>query len=421
MQLLKGIGERKLVQWGLGYLAGSWLLLQVLDVLADVWSVPVMLQRTIQIAVALGLPAVLVIAWFHGKSGAQRVRWQEVIVVLIVAGGGVGVVLAIGRVDRSSGPSEEALRLFNEGQFHVSQFTPEGLQRGIVLLRQAIAEDSAFLAPYIALAHAYCSRGLAPAAMDPEEAMPLCRELAEKVIGLDEESADAHLMLALYYQDFAWDPEVVESELQRAFALGATSSLAHGIHSYHLAYAGRFEEARRESLRSVQQTPTDPISWVNAASIAYLAGDLRGAIEHSRRAISIDPENAFGHWIQGAAFAELTDSPDSSLRELQRFRTQGPPLFMAYLGYAYALSGDSTAARAIRAEVATASPYAGLSAVAQGVVSVGLGEFDQAIVMMQSAADRRSPILKFVLASPVGRRLAGTPGYHELRLRVGLR
>lgn len=77
VSLVERLKRRKVVQWLLGYVAVSWMLLQLNDVLADVWGVPLTLQRAGSLALGLGLLPALVLAWYHGEKGRQRVCCAE--------------------------------------------------------------------------------------------------------------------------------------------------------------------------------------------------------------------------------------------------------------------------------------------------------------------------------------------------------
>jgi adenylate cyclase len=84
--------ERKLVQWTLAYLASAWLLLQVLDVLAQNFAWPPVLFRAAAVILAVGLVAALVLAWYHGEKGRQRVSGPELLMLaslFLVAGVGL--------------------------------------------------------------------------------------------------------------------------------------------------------------------------------------------------------------------------------------------------------------------------------------------------------------------------------------------
>ncbi|MEJ2206530.1 MAG: hypothetical protein P8170_20760 [Gemmatimonadota bacterium] len=99
---LQRIRERRFVEWTLAYVAGSWVALQVLDFLRENFGWSVGLVRVSTILIVTGFAVHLVIIWFHGEQGRQRVRAVEVILVsvILVAGG-----ITATRVSRSASGS----------------------------------------------------------------------------------------------------------------------------------------------------------------------------------------------------------------------------------------------------------------------------------------------------------------------------
>ena len=84
--------RRKVVQWGVAYAAGAWGLLQGLQFLAEAfdWSSRVLQFGTL--IALIGLPIVLVLAWFHGDRGHQRpIRSELAILALLLLVGGAGL------------------------------------------------------------------------------------------------------------------------------------------------------------------------------------------------------------------------------------------------------------------------------------------------------------------------------------------
>ena len=71
--LLERLKERKLVQWALAYLAGGWVILQVLDVVAEPFGLAMGAIRVASGALIVGFFVTLVLAWYHGEQGRQRV------------------------------------------------------------------------------------------------------------------------------------------------------------------------------------------------------------------------------------------------------------------------------------------------------------------------------------------------------------
>lgn len=87
--------ERKLVQWGVAYLAGAWLMLQVATLLGGQFELSSGLLRAFTALLAVGFIATLVIAWYHGERGQQSVSAAEVLILtalLVIAGGVVRLV-----------------------------------------------------------------------------------------------------------------------------------------------------------------------------------------------------------------------------------------------------------------------------------------------------------------------------------------
>jgi TolB-like protein/Flp pilus assembly protein TadD len=83
--------HRKVVQWGLAYSAAAWGLLQVIGFVADAFSWPAASKQVATLLLLIGLPFVLVVSWYHGDRGHQRVTASEsvILVLLLFLGGGV--------------------------------------------------------------------------------------------------------------------------------------------------------------------------------------------------------------------------------------------------------------------------------------------------------------------------------------------
>jgi TolB-like protein/cytochrome c-type biogenesis protein CcmH/NrfG len=94
--------QRKLVQWALAYLAAAWALLQVLEMAADSYGWPVLVMRLALGAATLGFAVTLLLAWYHGERGAQKVSGTELLLLaLVLAVGGV----LVWRVGARSSPA----------------------------------------------------------------------------------------------------------------------------------------------------------------------------------------------------------------------------------------------------------------------------------------------------------------------------
>lgn len=88
---LARLKQRKLVQWALAYIAAAFALIQVVDVVASRFGWPAPLERILILALAVGFVVVIVLAWYHGERGAQKVSGTEVLILalLLAIGGGL--------------------------------------------------------------------------------------------------------------------------------------------------------------------------------------------------------------------------------------------------------------------------------------------------------------------------------------------
>ncbi|MGQ0812884.1 MAG: hypothetical protein ACT4O1_00255 [Gemmatimonadota bacterium] len=102
--------NRKLVQWALAYLAGAWLLLQVADVIGAHFGWPPAVMRALIALLAIGFFGALIVAWYHGERGVQRVSGPELLMLaaLFVIAGGVVAFVGTTPSERSSAVSHAA-------------------------------------------------------------------------------------------------------------------------------------------------------------------------------------------------------------------------------------------------------------------------------------------------------------------------
>jgi adenylate cyclase len=95
---------RKVVQWAVAYLTAAWVSLQVVGQLAQTFGISGAVERITFVLLAAGFLAAVVLAWYHGEKGRQRVSGTEVVLLLgVVAIGAVGVATVSGTRVAESG------------------------------------------------------------------------------------------------------------------------------------------------------------------------------------------------------------------------------------------------------------------------------------------------------------------------------
>ena len=103
-EFLIRLKQRKLVQWALAYIAFAFALLQGTDVVAHQFGWPGGLQRGITLVLIIGFVVALVLAWYHGERGAQRVSSTEIVILALLLAIGGGLLWRLAR-NASSTPS----------------------------------------------------------------------------------------------------------------------------------------------------------------------------------------------------------------------------------------------------------------------------------------------------------------------------
>jgi len=90
-EFFQRLKQRKLVQWAIAYVAAAFALLQRIDIVAQQFGWPEGVRRGITLGLVVGFFVTLVLAWYHGERGAQRVTATELLIIglVLTSGGGL--------------------------------------------------------------------------------------------------------------------------------------------------------------------------------------------------------------------------------------------------------------------------------------------------------------------------------------------
>src|SRR5882672_7347875 len=104
--LFTELKQRKLVQWALAYVAAAFALLQGIDIVAQRFGWPEQTMRFVIIALCIGLCVTLVLAWYHGERGAQRVNGIELLILALILALGGGFLWHFASASRTATTAE---------------------------------------------------------------------------------------------------------------------------------------------------------------------------------------------------------------------------------------------------------------------------------------------------------------------------
>jgi len=102
-EFLVRLKQRKLVQWTLAYIAAAFALLQGVDIVAQRFGWPDQVEKLLILVLAIGFLVALVLAWYHGERGAQKVSGTEIVILALLLAIGGGLLWGYERIAPNAG------------------------------------------------------------------------------------------------------------------------------------------------------------------------------------------------------------------------------------------------------------------------------------------------------------------------------
>src|SRR5688572_18797087 len=94
MTLFRQIRERRLFQVALSFVGGAWVVLEVTDQFTSRGVLPELAYQIVLMWVIVGVPAALLIGWYHGEKGDQKAPRSEIAALSVLALIGIGLSLS---------------------------------------------------------------------------------------------------------------------------------------------------------------------------------------------------------------------------------------------------------------------------------------------------------------------------------------
>jgi serine/threonine-protein kinase len=139
--LLDRLKQRKLVRWTVGYLAAAWVLLQVVSTLQEGLGWSQSLFSSVVALLFVGLVVTVILAWYHGERGRQRVSRSEVLVLGIAVLLSGAFALRWSSADRDRSGDTAALEGVSRASIAVLPFQDLSLDGDQEYFGQGLAEE----------------------------------------------------------------------------------------------------------------------------------------------------------------------------------------------------------------------------------------------------------------------------------------
>ena len=314
---------------------------------------------------------------------------------------------------RSRPVDPETYELYLRGMFHLNSYTPEGFEKGMALLHEAVARDPTEPLAYAQLALGYAQVGHGPGAAP--DAFTKASVAARQAMALDPELAEAHgaLAEAILYYDWNWP--MAGATFKRALELNPNMATVRGHHAYYHALFGRKEEALAESRRAVELDPLNPMLQGFLAWLLLWLDEIDEAMEVSLRAVEIDPHHPLANYALGHAYSAKGMHEEAIAA--QTIASQSSPSFLFGLGHAYAMAGRDVEALQVAAtlEDAERPDTWGL-----GEIYAALGESETAVDWLQRGVEERRDWMPWIQHNTAYRPLLARPRFKELNQEMKL-
>lgn len=286
------------------------------------------------------------------------------------------------RLARTRSVDPEAYDLYLRGRYFFNRRWQDdplrSISRSVEYLEQSVARD-----PQFALAQAALSEAYGPfsywASIPPDVAQLRRRATALRALELDPDLESAHTALAsILINDWDWPGS--ERSFQRALELNPNYTVARFWYALLLLRLERYEDALQQTELGLATDPFDPqLASNNAAALANL-GRHEEAIARLRRALELDPES-WGVRKTLAGIYLRFDRREEALAEFERIALREA------MARVRAFQGDPAPLRAVLRELQQTGRTQYVSPVTLASVQATLGEKEEALALLEHAAD----------------------------------
>lgn len=266
-----------------------------------------------------------------------------------------------------------AYMAYLRGMYNLNQLTPEGIEKGLEYLHEAVRIDPDEPFAYAGLAMGYLE--IAHGFFDPGDSYIKAEEAIFSALELDTSMAEVFTAMAELYTYSYWKFEEGEKYYKRAIELNPNFNQTHYHYAWALFLFGRMEEAIAEHELAVKGDPLNPLYTSMMGSLYGYAGRYVEAIEEAENSLEIIEDYPFGYWSLGETYLAM-GKEDEAIKAHEKLAAVAP-WFNWGIGYTYAITGHIDKAEKILLELEE-SEVSNWNAVGLSVMYGALGRNDEA-------------------------------------------
>ena len=307
----------------------------------------------------------------------------------------------------------EAYEAYLRGMHYLNQTTPEGTNKGLALLNEAVNKDPTNPLPYAYLAQGYATLGHGPS--PPPDAFQLARKAALKALELDETIAEAHQVLAqlAMYDEKTWDWPAAERSLKRAMELNPALAESHAHYAWYVVLFDRWDEGFASMRRAQEVDPLAPLWPAWQGSLYWWVGRSAEAVGECKKSLGLNPEFPVALSILGRAYSDTGRHQEAIAAQEKAVALNSSYLWS--LGYAYARAGRrADALKAIEDIKRTQGDRYEIA-----IIHAGLGDREEALRSLETSYER-GKLSPWIRNLHVFTSLRADPRFQDLLRRMNL-
>lgn len=323
------------------------------------------------------------------------------------------------RISKRSTQNPEAYQLYLKGRYYRNKRSGKALKKAIESFEKAIEIDPDYALAYSALADSYVAFDFY-GVMPPWETSPKAKAAALKALWIDDTLAEAHTSLACIKMMFERDWAGAERAFSRAIELEPNYAHAHNWYSHFLMAMGRIEQSFVETKIALELDPLDCdvnqyLGWHHIH-----ARQFDRAISQLEKTLEINPEFFLARVTLGMAYVNRGDFAEG-IEEFQKAsRLEKPNLLLAFLGHAYALSGNREEALKLLEELQELATQVYVPPYGIGLIYTALGDSLGAFEWLERANTAQRSWLHLIKVAPELDTLRSDPRFTDLLLSLNL-
>jgi eukaryotic-like serine/threonine-protein kinase len=313
--------------------------------------------------------------------------------------------------------NRKAFEYYMQGQSYVHRRTREDLTMAGSYYQKAIEADQNYALAYAGLAEVYQNLGVR-GYIPPIEGRRKSEEAARKALALDDNLAEAHVMMGNYYVGCApYQFAEGDREITRAIELKPSLAIAHLYLALSFLRQNRLDEGLNEMLKARELDPFSAIIARQVSLYYLLKRDYSRALQLLKQASEMGPpftaSNEIGIYVQNKLYDEALAVLDQQDRERKE-----DPILIYSRGMVYAAQGRRADALKIAKELERLSSNSSEALWIAKIYS-GLNEKDQAFSWLERGL-ATGALGTFFSSDPTWDNLRSDPRFADTTRKMGI-